>query len=1082
MNNYYTLFHCHDSYSILDGYSSPKENAKRAKELGMKSLGISNHGNTYSHIQHHSACKKAGVKPILGIELYVVHKDAHIKDVTNKQNSHMVIWAKNKVGWKTLNDLVSHTNDPEIYYYKPRISLYNSVREEDKKEFYGLEHFLDGNIMGFSGHQGSHLSDILFSDIFSDDPIKKKADIRLAYAQYKEKDLDFYKKFLREDWLEKASELALSFQKMFGKGNFFIELQNELKESDKLPLWIQPLIVDCLRQVSKKTGIPAIASSDPHYANPEDAQHQRTMVMINMRETEETVSQMFDKDSDDIMVFFGSDNFYMHSFEEMSKKFTKEELSLTNNIAESIEAYEISRKPMLPTIEIDPKDVKYTVSTSKIIEDNYLFTIAIEGAKKYKPWETSGINKEEYWERLKHEMAVISEAGLAPYFLVVWDYCMAAQARPKDHSFDWKQNLKSNGELDPIPIGIGRGCFLPDTEILMHNGVIKKIQDCKTGDLVITHLGNTKKINSVHKYQCNEEIVELTIANRSLFCTKDHEIFNGIEFKKADSFSKSIKNGNLSTKNKTFVSMSIPNGTLIDKLDLVKICDLNSVNDQNTQWIYKWDDNNIYLYNGSLKKKKYPRYIEANRDLGVIIGFYISEGYARSSTTGFCFHKNEIQYREEISRIIFDIFKIKTTEIYHKTKNSCQLFLYDKLISRMFSFFGNNLANFKKINDHIFNINNFGFEEGLIYGLFSGDGCILGERVSYSTCSYDLINQIKFILLKMGIYTNVCRYKRQQENHKDELTLRISGKQLIIWNKLFPKLFCFSKHKNTRNQHYRINNHFLDLVKDKKYHSYNGYVYDLEVEDDKSYIANWNAVHNSAAGCLVSALIGITDILSDPLKYDLLFARFYNTARNTKDNVEMPDIDVDFATEGREWVIEYLKWKYGDSKVSQIITFQRIQGRAAIKDVFRVKGIVGGFEIANSLSKFIPNEAEIADEIQEAKDSGLEDYGILQWAIDNNKEISDYYKQDEYKSIFEDAMKLEGKQRGKGKHPSGVIVTENDVSTCFPMSYDTKTKERVIGIDYKDVATCGGVKLDILGVSVLDKLKLVQDLVNGSIK
>jgi DNA polymerase-3 subunit alpha len=689
--NNYTIFHCHSSFSLLDGYGSPKENVKRAKELGMTALGVSDHGNSFSHIQHHSACKKAGIKALLGVELYVYHKPCYIRDNSNRSNCHMVIWAKNRKGWDKLNNLVSYSNEPELYYYKPRVSLWNSIRPEDNKEFYGLEHFLDGNIMGFSGHQGSHLSDILFCDLFSEDIDKRKSDIKKAYGQYKETDIDFYKQFLRKDWLNHTSELALKLENMFGKGNFFIELQNELNPKDKLPLNIHPLIVNCLREVSENTGIPAVASSDPHYPRIEDAQHQRTMVMINLKETEESVSKMLDNEENDTMVFFGSNSFYIHSYEEMSKKFTKEELELTNKIADQVESFDIAQKPIIPCFNIDVKlDNNYN-GICKTEEDKYILQLCIEGAKEKKLWESSGISKEKYWDRLKTELEVLSKAGLSPYFLIVWDYCMAAKYRPKDHSFDWKANLNASGELDPIPTGTSRG---------------------------------------------------------------------------------------------------------------------------------------------------------------------------------------------------------------------------------------------------------------------------------------------------------------------------------------------------------------------------------------------------SAGGCLISCLMGITDKLVDPLKYDLMFGRFYNDARNTKDNVEMPDIDIDFASEGREWIVEYLKWKYGKENVGHIITFHRIQGRAAIKDVFRVKGMEGGFDLANKLSQFIPNEAEIADEIQEMKESGVEDYGILQWAIDNSKEIKEAYENKDLTEAFDQAIKLEGKQRAKGKHPSGIIVTDRPISECFPMSFDSKSKEKVIGIDYKDVATCGGVKLDILATSVLDKLQLVENLVN----
>jgi DNA polymerase-3 subunit alpha len=233
----------------------------------------------------------------------------------------------------------------------------------------------------------------------------------------------------------------------------------------------------------------------------------------------------------------------------------------------------------------------------------------------------------------------------------------------------------------------------------------------------------------------------------------------------------------------------------------------------------------------------------------------------------------------------------------------------------------------------------------------------------------------------------------------------------------------------------------------------------------------------SAAGCLISYLIGITDI--DPILYDLSFTRFYSEGRNTADHIEYPDIDSDFAVEDREWVIAYLEDKYGKDNVAQIITFQRIQGKAAVKDIFRVKNVEGGFDLSNEICKYIPGEAEIADDIQAMRDAGHEGYGILRWALDNSEKIQEYYTDPKLKPLFDQAVRCEGTKRGQGRHPSGVIVAPKPVEECFPMALDTKTKEKIIAVDMNEVAKLGGIKMDILGVAILDKLKMAQDLVNG---
>lgn len=691
----YVPIHSHSWFSVLDGFGSPKANVARAKALGLPALGITDHGNTYGHIEHWSQCKKNKIKPILGTELYVVHKPATIKDKTNRNNSHMVVWAKNKQGWLDLMQLVSKTNDPEYFYYKPRISLYSDTASG----YVGLESFLKGNVMGFSGHQGSHLSDNLFCDLYGDSEVEIPK-LRKAYAQVKGAKTDHFRQFLKPQWLESTCELAMRLENLFGKGNFFVELQNELNPKDQLALWIHPLIVECLREVSKQTGIPSVASSDPHYPSQKDAEDQRVMVMVNMKETEESVAlKLSATDEMDVMVFFGSDSFYIHSYEEMKEKFTEEELRRSVEIADMVEQYDISHKPYIPKYELPtfPREAPHLLECPTD-HDKYLMHLCIEGAKKLKPWENPEwensvqpkSSKKAYWDRLNEEFKTIFKAGLSSYFLVVWDYCMAGDNRPVDHSFDWEKNLREGGDLDPIPRGVGRG---------------------------------------------------------------------------------------------------------------------------------------------------------------------------------------------------------------------------------------------------------------------------------------------------------------------------------------------------------------------------------------------------SAAGCLVSYLIGITGI--DPILYGLVFSRFYNEGRNTGDHIELPDIDTDFAVEDRDWIIDYLGHRYGSENVAQIITFQRMQGKAAIKDVFRVKGIEGGYEISNEICRSIPSEAEIADDIQVIRESGQDDYGILRWTLDNSDEILKFYDNAEFKPLFDQAIRCEGVKRAQGKHPSGIIIVPEPVDQCFPMALDTKTKEKIIGVDMQDVARLGGVKYDVLGTAILDKLKMCQDLVNG---
>lgn len=260
--------------------------------------------------------------------------------------------------------------------------------------------------------------------------------------------------------------------------------------------------------------------------------------------------------------------------------------------------------------------------------------------------------------------------------------------------------------------------------------------------------------------------------------------------------------------------------------------------------------------------------------------------------------------------------------------------------------------------------------------------------------------------------------------------------------------------------------------------------YFLIVQDIVNYVRDnqWlpGPGRGSAAGCLVSYLIGITSI--DPIKYNLLFDRFYNAGRNTKDRVSMPDIDVDVPINKRENVIEYIKQKYGKDKVSQMITFNTIKGRGALKDVLRVYGNIS-FEEMNKITKNIPDEAKISDELQEMKEETGE-ASIIRWALENNadklKEWCFYDEKGELQGPlakrFEQAIRLEGTKSNQSKHAAGVVIGDQSLNTICPMIYDSKTGQTIAGMEMQDLESIGVIKFDILGVAMLDKIMTIQDI------
>ena len=266
--------------------------------------------------------------------------------------------------------------------------------------------------------------------------------------------------------------------------------------------------------------------------------------------------------------------------------------------------------------------------------------------------------------------------------------------------------------------------------------------------------------------------------------------------------------------------------------------------------------------------------------------------------------------------------------------------------------------------------------------------------------------------------------------------------------------------------------------------------YFLIVQDYVNWSKKQGAVigpaRGSAAGSLAAYLLGITEV--DPLPYNLLFSRFYNAGRNSPGKVSMPDIDVDFPKYFRENVINYIKDKYGHNKVMQIATFGRMQGRAVLKEVFRAYNVCSPEEM-NEITRFIPDEAKIADELQEMREAG-EEPSILRWALENNdKQLSPWVRLNDdgslsgdYASYFEQAMRLEGIKQSQGKHAAGIVISPHDLYENYPLLYDKHTGENILGLEMTDVESLGLVKMDVLGVSALDKIQGVRNtLLTGKV-
>tara|TARA_B100001939_G_scaffold348108_1_gene372724 strand:- start:3931 stop:5787 length:1857 start_codon:yes stop_codon:yes gene_type:complete len=258
--------------------------------------------------------------------------------------------------------------------------------------------------------------------------------------------------------------------------------------------------------------------------------------------------------------------------------------------------------------------------------------------------------------------------------------------------------------------------------------------------------------------------------------------------------------------------------------------------------------------------------------------------------------------------------------------------------------------------------------------------------------------------------------------------------------------------------------------------------YFLIVQDYVNHFRNKGCLigpaRGSGGGSLVCYLTGIT--LIDPIKYDLLFERFYNEGRNTEDHISLPDIDVDFPPDYREGVIKYLNDKYGSHRVCQMLTFGRLAGRSILKEVLRVNEACS-FDEMNEITSRIPNEAAISDLLE-----NMDNPSVIRWALEYDRDsLADYcYLDDddnlvgEYSKIFEQAMRMEGIFKTQGKHAAGVVIASDPLDEVCPMVKASRSEEKLAGMEMGDLEAIGCVKFDILGVNLLKKISETVEEIN----
>ena len=346
----FTHLHVHTEYSLLDGSNKIKEYVARVKELGMDSAAITDHGVMYGVIDFYRAAREAGINPILGCEVYVAPGSRFDREVGSGDDRyyHLVLLAENNQGYSNLMKIVSKAF-VEGFYYKPRVDL--ELLEKYHEGIIALSACLAGEVARY-----------------------------LARGMY-----------------EDAKIVALRYQDIFGKGNFFLELQDH-----GIPE--QQTVNQQLLRMHRETGIDLVATNDVHYTMAEDAEPHDVLLCLQTQK----------KLSDENRMRYEGGQYYVKSPEEMARLFpyALEALENTHKIAERCH------------VEIEfgvTKLPKYDVPDG-LTSWEYLNKLCHEGLEqRYHPV------TEELKKRLDYELSTIKNMGYVDYFLIVWDFIKYAR-------------------------------------------------------------------------------------------------------------------------------------------------------------------------------------------------------------------------------------------------------------------------------------------------------------------------------------------------------------------------------------------------------------------------------------------------------------------------------------------------------------------------------------------------------------------------------------------------------------------------------------------------------------------------------
>lgn len=1040
MSNNYVSLHNHTYYSLMDSLIHPEELFVRAKELEQEAIAITDHGTLACAWKGLKNSKKHGVKLIIGEEFYFVNNFENDDKIR-----HIILLAKNYNGYKNL--LLAHKLS-----FDNSIILFNRVIPRINWDI--LKQCSEGLICTTACGNG------ILSRLINN----RQEDIAYKDAQ-KLKDIF-------------GENLAIEIQphNMRRNATSFNDYEDQSFVNRRLVI------------LADKLNLKVVPTNNAHYLKKEDWEAHDVQLAVGNKvpvravsRLKYSVSDFYLKSRDEVVTFFN------RAFPNRAEEFCDNTLFFANQCEFPgwiDPKYSNPSGKELPEFDILDKDEINNLNSWKNNQpdsikelDNDKIYLRYLCENKLKSL-ISLNNVDQYKARVNEELDVIEYKGFSSYMLIVADYV---------------NYCKKNG----YPVGPGRGCLAGDTLVLTSNGY-KRLDEIKSGEYVFTHTGKLRKVLNTFKFDVsNEELLKIK-SERSfgeLVLTKDHKIYSADN----EDFHSGLcpdwnKAKDLNVHDFIFTPLNLERKIYKENLyiDLAKYTKLKYDDKFIYRKIFFKNDLSIreisrktglnFEFIREIKQKEYDiaenlsniknnhlnilksyllklnltieewreiknyklviikRFLEIDDDFMYLLGRWVGDGcfHGGKKRKGIhiAFNSKDIDGIQKITNylnLIGITYYINSSKIFNSVGITITCDFFAKLFKKYFPKYKNSYTKsfpifFRKLNNKLLS--------SLLSGLFDADGNFSSPNNRITTTSKILAMQIKELCVLLGIPSNV--YK---ETNKYRYDVKTHDTFRIFYNlknnDKHNKSFCRIKSIKT---------------------CYRKFVYDIMVEEDHSYLTASGIVHNSVGGSLIAYLLGIHT--ADPIQYGLIFARFLNKYKDA-----FPDVDLDFSSEGKKKVQEYISNKYGQEYVAHVSNLSTITPKVYARDIARALEFGGNHKAAVQFGN------DIADSIPD-------DIASIKEALDKAPLFAAYADNEKYSALRKYAKYFDKIPRTWATHAGGIVIGKRKLHDIVPIRKD---KEGTIAVEYDkyDTEDNGLVKMDILGLSTLDiiqnTIKTIKD-------